>query len=123
MEKTYTTRKVVSDKIVLLGLSTVVLMAAPFVTARAPSQNFESTKNASRLWYSRPAEKWTEAMPIGNGRLGAMVFGGGRAQRPRFSFAFRSSFARLFAHLFSRVALLCSLLAPMPAPVRLALPV
>lgn len=28
------------------------------------------------LWYDKPAEKWTEALPIGNGRLGGMVFGG-----------------------------------------------
>jgi alpha-L-fucosidase 2 len=28
------------------------------------------------LWYRQPADKWTEALPIGNGRLGAMVFGG-----------------------------------------------
>ena len=28
------------------------------------------------LWYKQPAEKWTEALPIGNGRLGAMIFGG-----------------------------------------------
>jgi alpha-L-fucosidase 2 len=28
------------------------------------------------LWYTRPAEHWIEALPIGNGRLGAMVFGG-----------------------------------------------
>lgn len=28
------------------------------------------------LWYGRPAARWTEALPIGNGRLGAMVFGG-----------------------------------------------
>jgi alpha-L-fucosidase 2 len=28
------------------------------------------------LWYTRPATKWVEAMPLGNGRLGAMVFGG-----------------------------------------------
>src|SRR6266568_4777217 len=28
------------------------------------------------LWYTQPAEKWTEALPIGNGRLGGMVFGG-----------------------------------------------
>jgi len=28
------------------------------------------------LWYRQPAEKWTEALPVGNGRLGAMVFGG-----------------------------------------------
>jgi len=29
-----------------------------------------------QLWYPRPAEKWVEALPLGNGRLGAMVFGG-----------------------------------------------
>ena len=28
------------------------------------------------LRYDRPAERWTEALPVGNGRLGAMVFGG-----------------------------------------------
>jgi alpha-L-fucosidase 2 len=28
------------------------------------------------LWYQRPASEWTEALAIGNGRLGAMVFGG-----------------------------------------------
>lgn len=28
------------------------------------------------LWYTRPAAKWTEALPIGNGRLGGMVYGG-----------------------------------------------
>jgi alpha-L-fucosidase 2 len=28
------------------------------------------------LWYQRPAARWTEALPVGNGRLGAMVFGG-----------------------------------------------
>ena len=28
------------------------------------------------LWYRRPAKVWTEALPIGNGRLGGMVFGG-----------------------------------------------
>lgn len=28
-----------------------------------------------RLWYRQPAGKWTEALPVGNGRLGAMIFG------------------------------------------------
>jgi alpha-L-fucosidase 2 len=28
------------------------------------------------LWYDRPATQWVEALPVGNGRLGAMVFGG-----------------------------------------------
>ena len=27
------------------------------------------------LWYAQPAQEWTEALPVGNGRLGAMVFG------------------------------------------------
>lgn len=27
------------------------------------------------LWYNRPASEWIEALPVGNGRLGAMVFG------------------------------------------------
>jgi alpha-L-fucosidase 2 len=29
-----------------------------------------------KLWYHRPAQQWVEALPIGNGRLGAMLFGG-----------------------------------------------
>ena len=32
--------------------------------------------NHLRLWYRQPAAVWNEALPIGNGRLGAMVFGG-----------------------------------------------
>ncbi|NML65034.1 glycoside hydrolase family 95 protein [Hymenobacter sp. RP-2-7] len=31
---------------------------------------------ASALWYRQPARQWTEALPLGNGCLGAMVFGG-----------------------------------------------
>src|SRR5437660_4572277 len=33
------------------------------------------------LWYEKPAIQWTEALPIGNGRLGAMVFGGVTSER------------------------------------------
>ena len=29
-----------------------------------------------RLWYRGPASLWTDALPLGNGRLGAMVYGG-----------------------------------------------
>src|SRR5437868_3831987 len=28
------------------------------------------------LWYNKPAGQWVEAAPVGNGRIGAMVFGG-----------------------------------------------
>ncbi len=32
-------------------------------------------KEPLSLWYPKPAEKWEEALPVGNGRLGAMIFG------------------------------------------------
>lgn len=37
------------------------------------------------LWYDRPAEGWTEALPVGNGHLGAMVFGGVADERIQFN--------------------------------------
>ena len=39
-----------------------------FVTCATVAQEY-------RLWYNSPAEVWTEALPLGNGRLGAMVYG------------------------------------------------
>ncbi len=33
------------------------------------------------LWYRQAASNWTEALPLGNGRLGAMVFGGTESER------------------------------------------
>lgn len=36
----------------------------------------QSTTSTLKLWYRQPATQWVEALPIGNGRLGAMVFGG-----------------------------------------------
>jgi alpha-L-fucosidase 2 len=33
------------------------------------------------LWYDRPTEQWTQALPIGNGRLSRMVFGGTASER------------------------------------------
>ncbi len=40
---------------------------------------------ATKLWYDEPAEQWMEALPIGNGRLGAMVFGGTAGERIQFN--------------------------------------
>jgi alpha-L-fucosidase 2 len=34
-----------------------------------------------KLWYRQPAAQWVEALPLGNGRLGAMVFGGVTSER------------------------------------------
>lgn len=37
------------------------------------------------LWYRQPAQKWTEALPIGNGRLGAMIYGGVDTEHLQFN--------------------------------------
>ncbi|MBW4841029.1 MAG: glycoside hydrolase family 95 protein, partial [Paenibacillaceae bacterium] len=34
-----------------------------------------------KLWYDRPASRWEEALPVGNGRIGGMVYGGIREER------------------------------------------
>jgi alpha-L-fucosidase 2 len=34
-----------------------------------------------KLWYNQPAKRWVEALPIGNGRLGAMIFGNPSEER------------------------------------------
>jgi alpha-L-fucosidase 2 len=39
------------------------------------------TSDELLLWYAQPAAEWVEALPIGNGRMGGMVFGGVETER------------------------------------------
>lgn len=39
----------------------------------------------NRLWYDAPAREWEEALPIGNGRMGAMIFGGDTLEEVQFN--------------------------------------
>ena len=41
--------------------------------------------NPMRLWYTKPAEVWVEALPVGNGSLGGMVFGGIEKEHVQFN--------------------------------------
>ena len=52
-------------------------VAAVFVCGAAP--------DVSLLWYDKPAEQWTDALPVGNGQMGAMVFGGVGNERVQFN--------------------------------------
>ncbi|NTU50857.1 MAG: glycoside hydrolase family 95 protein, partial [Candidatus Aminicenantes bacterium] len=54
------------------ALATVLSLATG---ARAQEKAKTGIDPATRLWYSHPADKWENAFPVGNGRLGAMVFG------------------------------------------------
>jgi alpha-L-fucosidase 2 len=38
-----------------------------------------------KLWYRQPVQEWNEALPVGNGRLGAMVFGKTAQERIQFN--------------------------------------
>ena len=51
---------------------------AASLTARlnAAPEKADALSDNSRLWYDKPAVQWADALPIGNGQLGAMVFGG-----------------------------------------------
>ncbi|HYG24293.1 MAG TPA: glycoside hydrolase family 95 protein [Verrucomicrobiae bacterium] len=52
-----------------------ILFCAVSIAAAAPAAD------ALTLWYDKPAGEWNEALPVGNGRLGAMVFGGIERER------------------------------------------
>jgi len=43
-------------------------------------------KKGSQIWFNQPAKDWaSEALPIGNGRMGAMLFGGVSQDRIQFN--------------------------------------
>ncbi|QBG88045.1 glycoside hydrolase family 95 protein [Xanthomonas oryzae] len=63
------------------GDAIAVLGAVPAATQAAQSSKKAvlppvAAAEALRLWYPQPANEWVEALPVGNGRLGAMVWGG-----------------------------------------------
>jgi len=62
---------------------TITVVALCFFTApgAAAGQDFSHLK----LWYRQPATEWVEALPVGNGRLGAMIFGGIARERIQFN--------------------------------------
>ena len=42
-------------------------------------------QSALTLWYDQPAVLWTDALPVGNGHMGAMIFGGAAHERIQFN--------------------------------------
>ena len=57
-------------RILILMVMTAIL---PF--SRSMAITIFDNKTNYTLWYDKPANVWLEAMPLGNSRLGAMVFG------------------------------------------------
>ena len=61
--------------VILTGFS-LQLSAEPQLTGNTSAPN-----EPLSLWYRQPATRWEEALPVGNGRIGAMVFGGANQER------------------------------------------
>jgi len=67
-------RKMIKPNI-LFGVSTLIILSS----CQSPRE--EENQQETKLWYDQPATIWNEALPIGNGRLGAMVFGDPNVER------------------------------------------
>ncbi len=64
-----------------LSRSLLVVIASMVVSMQARATDASDYWSQLKLWYRQPAREWTEALPVGNGRLGAMVFGGTETER------------------------------------------
>jgi alpha-L-fucosidase 2 len=65
----------------LVSALVLSLEAVPAAAADSARQSTSSPQQAMVLWYRQPAARWLEAMPLGNGILGAMVLGGVEHER------------------------------------------
>src|SRR3954468_20886305 len=61
-----------------LFLAVLHLSACPITSATEEADDV-------KMWYMKPADVWVEALPVGSGRLGAMVFGGTSDERIQFN--------------------------------------
>jgi alpha-L-fucosidase 2 len=55
--------------------------AAAALTAMGRAADGGRDPSPTTIWYQQPASKWEEALAIGNGRMGAMIFGGIEKER------------------------------------------
>lgn len=71
--------------VILIGVLLALLALAPQSLAGEESESPEADQGRWVLHYDRPANEWVEALPVGGGRLGAMVFGDPSEARLQFN--------------------------------------
>ncbi len=57
-------------------IQTIFLSVLIVLVACNTETSIKLSDPSLNLWYNQPAENWTEALPVGNGRMGAMIYGG-----------------------------------------------
>ena len=72
MKRKITRRKFLADA----GIAAATLSLTSSIFGALPGDD-----ESLLLWYDKPANEWTEALPVGNGRLGAMIFGSPASER------------------------------------------
>ena len=72
-------RKLLSDFAQLFAMLPLPRFASRAFFTTTPEHGTQDTDFT--LWFSQPAAQWSDALPVGNGRLGAMIFGGYRSER------------------------------------------
>ena len=56
-------------------------LALGVLSRLGPAQSNQPSAAVDELWYRQPADRWLEALPVGNGHLGGMVYGGIETER------------------------------------------
>lgn len=64
-----------------IWMSLLLLPASVVVAAESANRASPAPERDMVAWYRQPAQAWLDAMPLGNGLMGAMVFGGVQKER------------------------------------------
>ena len=68
-----------NSKIIAIALFAITLLSCNH------GNNTSEIDPSLTLWYNSPADDWTSALPVGNGRLGAMIYGGVTSETIQFN--------------------------------------
>lgn len=63
----------------------ILLICTIFLISCNSIQPEKEINPSLTLWYDKPANGWTEALPVGNGRIGAMIYGGDSTETIQFN--------------------------------------
>ncbi len=77
--------RIVGQSAIPFTLALCLSVHPPVGSALLVAQPASTASSDLILWYPTPAQVWVEALPVGNGRLGAMVFGGITNERIQFN--------------------------------------
>lgn len=67
------------------GIVLILILFIPCSCVEEKKGMIQDIDPTTLMWYTHPADKWENALPIGNGRLGAMVFGKTGEERIQFN--------------------------------------